>query len=243
MTARRLLCAAALWLGLFAFAPAARAGVVAGKLELPTELGPAPLLGRAFVPRLANPLAPTPGLDPVPHLVVVLVPADGAVAPKPTTITWELRGESFARPLVAARLGDTLEIRNGGRGAPRFVAHGQPQLLPKKPLNPSDRLAVTPTQAGLLDLIDQATPHLRGRALILPAGYYAYPDANRRFEFPDVPAGDYTLRVFYAPRNLAAADATPTAAGWIDRPDDKLTVGAKRTDLTLKLPPALPVKP
>jgi hypothetical protein len=148
MTARRLLCAAALWLGLFAFAPAARAGVVAGKLELPTELGPAPLLGRAFVPRLANPLAPTPGLDPVPHLVVVLVPADGAVAPKPTTITWELRGESFARPLVAARLGDTLEIRNGGRGAPRFVAHGQPQLLPKKPLNPSDRLAVTPTQAG-----------------------------------------------------------------------------------------------
>lgn len=242
MKARWPLTAVALTV-VVATAPVARAGAVAGKLELPPSLGPAPTLGRAYVPRLANPLAPTPGLDPLPYLVVVLVPADGAAPPKPATVTWELRGDSFARPVIAARLGDTIEIRNQSRATPRLVAHGQPQLLANKPLNPSDRLAVTPTAAGLLDVIDLATPHLRGRALILPGGYYAFPDASRRFEFPDVPPGDYTVRVYYAPRNLAGADDAPAAAGWIERTDDKITVGSKRTDLTLKLPPALPVKP
>ena len=178
-------------------------------------------------------------------MVVVLEPAAATppVAAKPTTVTWDLRGDSFARPLVVARLGDAIEIRNLGRSAPVLVARGQPQLLPKKPLNPTDRVACTPTAAGLLDVIDESTPHVRGRALVLERGLFAYPDAGGKFELADVPAGEWTVRVYYAPRNLARGAAAPTAAGWIVRTDDKITVGGKRTEVTVKLPPTLPVKP
>ncbi len=226
-------------------APTARAGSLAGKLELPPELGAPPVLPRGYLPRIDNPLAPVRPLDPLPAMVVVLVPANPEVvtAGKPATVVWELRGDSFARPVVTARLGDAIEIKNSGRAAPVLVAHGQPQLLPKKPLNPTDRVAFTPTAAGLVDVIDESTPHLRGRVLVLDRALAAYPDAAGKFEFPDVPAGDWTVRVFYAPRNLARAAAAPTAAGWIDRTDDKVTIGGKKAELTLKLPPALPVKP
>lgn len=223
----------------------AHAGGVAGKLELPPEVDAPPVLGKAFVARLANPLAPVQRLDPFPAMVVVLVPATGATPPptKPATVAWELRGDSFARPVVAARLGDAIEIKNAGRAAPVLVAHGQPALLPKKPLNPTDRVAFTPTAGGLVDVIDESTPHLRGRVLVLEQGLYALPDAGGKFEFVDVPPGAWTLRVYYAPRNLARGTAAPTAAGWIERTDDALTVGGKRVDVTIKLPPALPVKP
>ncbi|MBK9030204.1 MAG: hypothetical protein IPL61_02495 [Myxococcales bacterium] len=243
MHPRPPLSAAALLIASVIAAPAAGAGTVAGKVELPADLGEAPVLGRAYLPRLANPLAPARPLDPLPAMVVVLEPAGGAPAAKPTTVTWDLRGDSFARPVVAARLGDAIEIRNQGRGAPVLVARGAPQLLPKKPLNPTDRVAFTPTAAGLVDIVDEATPHLRGRAIVLERGLYAYPDAAGKFELADVPAGDWTVRVYYAPRNLARGTAAPTPAGWIERADDTITVGSKRTDVTVKLPPALPVKP
>jgi hypothetical protein len=223
----------------------AQAGGVAGKLELPPEMDAPPVLGKAFVPRLGNPLAPVQRLDPFPSMVVVLVPATDATPPaaKPATVAWELRGDSFARPVIAARLGDAIEIRNQGHAAPVLVAHGQPTLLPKKPLNPTDRVAFTPTAGGLVDVIDESTPHLRGRVLIVERGLYALPDAGGKFEFADVPPGEWTLRVYYAPRNLARGTAAPTPAGWIERTDDKLAVGSKRIDINLKLPPALPVKP
>lgn len=227
----------------------AAAGSVAGKIELPPGELETPSLGRAFLPRLENPHAPVRTVDPRPSMVVVLEPAAGVELPPPkaTTVTWELLGDSFARPLMAARLGSPVELRNSGWGAPVLIAHGQPALLAKKPFNPTDRVAIEPKQAGLIDLVDETTPHLRGRALIIDRGLFAFPDAAGRFTFDDVPAGDWTLRVYYAPPNIAMSNpkrpgATPTPAGWIDRTDDKITVGGKRVDLDPKLPPGLPVK-
>jgi hypothetical protein len=177
--------------------------------------------------------------------VVVLVPADPAlVAPASrrrspgSCAATRSRGRWWWRGWATRS-----RSSNAGRAAPVLVAHGQPQLLPKKPLNPTDRVAFTPTAAGLVDVVDESTPHLRGRALVVDHALYALPDASGKFEFADVPAGEWTVRVFYAPRNLARAAAAPTPAGWIDRTDDKVTIGAKKSELTLKLPPALPVKP
>ncbi|MEZ4404195.1 MAG: hypothetical protein R3B06_29505 [Kofleriaceae bacterium] len=241
MHARTPRVAAVSLLACAAAASVASGGTVAGKLDLPADLGAPPNLGRAFIPRLDNPLIPVRPLDPRPAMVVVLEPASGELpAGKPTTVTWDLRGESFARPVVAALVGDTIEIRNQGRGAPVLIADGAPQLLPKKPLNPTDRVAFTPTTAGLVDVVDTSTPHLRGRAVVLARGRYAYPDAGGKFEFLDVPAGQWKLRVYYAPRSLGGA-ATP--AGWITGVDEAITVGSRRADVTVKLPPALPVAP
>lgn len=225
----------------------AAGGVVAGKLERPPGgAADAPVRSRAFLPRLENPHAPVEAIDPVPAMVVVLEPAAGTELPPPkATVTYDLLGDSFARPLFAARVGQQIELRNLGRAAPIFVARGQPKLFDRKPLNPTDRQAFTPTAAGLIDLVDETTPHLRGRVLVT-AGLVAFPDAAGRFDFGEVPAGEYALRVYYAPREHATPSGTPAApvvTGWIDRPDDKLTVGGKRVDVTVKLPPALPVKP
>lgn len=223
-------------------APAAVAGSLSGKLEPPPDPGDRPTLPRGYLARIANPLAPVPPYDPVPYLVVVAVPAaSDAAAAKPATVVWDLRGDSFARPVIAARLGDAIEIRNSGRAAPVLVARGEPQLLPKKPLNPTDRVQFTPTKAGLVDVVDESTPHLRGRLLVIDRGAYAVPDASGKFEFPDLAPGDWTIRVYYAPRDVARGNAAPATAGWIQRPDDKVTIGAKKTELTIKLPAALPV--
>jgi len=209
-----------------------------------------PALGRAFLPRIENPLAPVRGVDPLPSMVVVLQPGPGVELPPPpaATVTWELRGDSFARPLMVARLGSTIELRNSGFNAPFLVAFGQPDLFEKKPINPSDRPQLKPTQGGLIDIIDQSTPYLRGRALVVDRGLFAIPDGTGKFVFDDVPAGSWTVRVFYAPPNTAMRNpgrpgATPTPAGWIDRTDEVVAVGAKRTELTVKLPAGLPVKP
>lgn len=228
----------------------AAAGTVAGKLEVPGPDLEVPSLGRAFLPRLENPHAPVKTVDPLPSMVVVLEPGAGVEVPPPraTTVTWELLGDSFARPLMAARLGSPLELRNSGRGAPVLVAVGQPALLAKKPFNPTDRVAIEPKQPGLIDLVDESTPYLRGRGLIVDKALFTYPDASGRFTFDDVPAGEWTVRVYYAPPNVAMQNprrtgAAPTPAGWIDRPDDKVVVGAKRVDVDVKLPAGLPVKP
>lgn len=224
---------------------AADAGVVAGKLERPPGTTELPARGKAFLPRLENPHAPLETVDPLPAMVVVLEPAPGTIVPptKPATVLWDLLGDSFARPLVAARLGQPIEIRNSGRASPILAAKNQPALLARKPLNPTDRVGIEPKDVGLIDLADETTPHVRGRMLVVGAtSLVALPDAAGRFEFPDVPAGEWTLRVYYAPRE-PAPPAPPIPTGWIDRTDDKLTVGAKRLDVAVKLPPALPVKP
>jgi hypothetical protein len=251
MQARMALATAGLSFAALAAATSlAAAGSVAGKIELPPGDLELPSLGRAFLPRLENPHAPRRMVDPLPSMVVVLEPAAGVEVPPPkaTTVTWELLGDSFARPLMAARLGSPIELRNSGPSAPVIVVVGQPALLAKKPLNPTDRVAIEPKQAGLIDLVDETTPYLRGRALVVDKALFAFPDAAGKFTFDDVPAGDWTVRVYYAPRNVAMSNpkrpgATPTPAGWIDRTDDKITVGAKRVDVPVKLPPALPVKP
>jgi hypothetical protein len=223
-------------------APIASAGTVAGKLELPPSLADLPILGRGFLPRLDNPHLPVRTIDPRPAMVVVLE-SSAAVAVKPATVPWDLLGDSFARPVLAAHVGDAIEIRNQGHSAPILVATGQPALLPKKPLNPTDRVAFSPTGAGLIEIVDESTPHLRGRVLMLERGRFAYVDSSGRFEFPDVEPGDWTVRVYYAPRNLAGPGQPATTAGWIDRVDDSITVGSKKSELVVKLPPALPVKP
>ncbi len=251
MQARLALATAGLTFAALAAAPSiAVAGSVAGSIELPPGDAAFPSLGRAFLPRLENPHAPLRTVDPRPSMVVVLEPAAGLELPPPktTTVTWELLGDSFARPLMVARLGSPIELRNSGRGAPVLIAHGQPTLLAKKPLNPTDRVALEPKQAGLIDLVDETTPHLRGRGLIVDRALFAIPDAAGRFTVDDVPNGDWTVRVYYAPPNVAMSSprrpgAAPTPAGWIDRVDDKITVAGKRADVVVKLPPGLPVKP
>lgn len=214
--------------------PAAKAGPIEGKLVLPPGGVPRPpVRSRGFLDPVDNPHLPVRTPDPFPSMAVVL---EGAEAPAPAAVPpvqvpWDLLGDSFARPLIAVRVGTEIRITNRGHGTPILTATGQPALIAKKPLNPSGEITFNVgTTPGVIEIVDETTPHLRGRVLVTASSHVAQPDGAGKFAFAEVPPGAWTLRVFYG-------------TGWIDRPDDKLTVEAKRpTTVNPALPPGLPVK-
>jgi hypothetical protein len=219
-------------LAFLAVAVPAEAGPVEGKVVLPpTGVPRPPVRAKGFLDPVENPHLPVKAPDPMPHMIVVL---DGATpappAPAGTQVTWDLAGDSFSRPVIAVRAGTELKVRNVGRGTPILTAVGQPALIEKKPLNPTGELTFNVgAEPRVLEIVDETTPHLRGRVVVTTTAQIAQPDAAGKFTFADVPNGAYTVRVFYA-------------TGWIDRPDDKLTVDAKRQTINPALPPGLPVK-
>lgn len=219
-------------LALLAVAGPAEAGPVEGKLVLPPGGVPrAPARSRGFLDAVENPHLPVKAPDPMPQMAVVLEGgADAPPATPATQVTWDLLGDSFARPLVVVRIGSEIKIRNLGRGTPILTAVGQPALIEKKPLNPTGEITFNVgTTPGLLEIADEKSPHLRGRVLVTKATQFALPDATGKFAFADVPNGAWVVRVFYG-------------TGWIDRTDDKLTVAAGKQTVNPALPPGLPVK-
>lgn len=225
----RSLCAVAV----LAMAAPAAAGTVSGKLELPPGAPDRPpVRGKAFVDRTPNPLAPVRQVNPLPAIIISLEPAPTTqfAPPPPAAVNWDLLGESFARPVLPVRIGGEVRIRNKGRSSPVLVAAGKPTLLIKKPLNPTAEITFIPgTEPGPIEIIDEASPHLKGRIVVMGSPFFATPNAKGEWEIPNVPEGDWVVKVWYD-------------TGWLDRPDDKITVGEKRTELTLKLPAKWPVK-
>ncbi len=225
----RSLCAAAV----LAMAVPAAAGPVSGKLDLPPGAPDrAPVRGRAFVDRTPNPLAPVRAVDPLPSIIVALEPAPTTQfpPPPPAAVIWDLLGESFARPVLPVRVGGEVLIRNKGRSSPVLVATGKPDLLVKKPLNPTaEVLFIAGKEPGAVELLDASAPHLRGRIVVLASPFFAVPNAKGEFELANVPPGEWLVKVWYD-------------TGWLDRPDDRITVGEKRVELNLKLPAKWPLK-
>ncbi|MBE7454876.1 MAG: hypothetical protein HS111_40200 [Kofleriaceae bacterium] len=227
----RSLCVAAV----LAMAAPAAAGTVSGKLELPP--GPPerpPVRGKAFVDRTPNPLTPVRPVDPLPSIIIALEPAPTTqyTPPPPAAVIWDLLGESFTRPVFPVRVGGEVLIRNKGRSSPVLVAAGQPQLLVRKPLNPTAELLFIPgTAPGPVEIVDETSPHLRGRLVVMPSPFFAVPNARGEFEVPAVPPGEWVIKVWYD-------------TGWLDRPDERITVpaGDKKTEVTLKLPARWPIK-
>ncbi len=205
----------------------ATAGVVTGKLDLPEP----PASGgstRGYLAPLENPILPVQKLDPRPRLVVVLV-GGPTTAPPPSQLVWDLVGDSFARPVLPVRLGAEVLIKNKSPRAVALVARESPDLVPKGTINPSASKTFKPAAAGLLTITDPTLPHLIGRLVVLESPYFAVPDGAGRFEIKDVPAGEWTVRVWYLD-------------GWIVRPDDKISVGSSKVEVNPKVPATYPRK-
>ncbi len=210
----------------------AEAGPVDGKLVLqPGGVPRPPPRTRGFLEPIDNPHLPIKEHDPLPAMVVVLEGPAKASGGAPALATWDLLGDSFSRPVIAVPVGGELRIRNLGRGTPILTAVGQPDLIARKPLNPTGEITFkVGAEPRVIEIVDETAPHLRGRVVVLASPWIALPDAAGKFAFPDVPAGTWTLRVFYG-------------TGWIDRPDDKLTVETRRLTINPTLPRGLAIKP
>jgi hypothetical protein len=102
-----------------------QAGTVVGRLELPASPERGPVVAKGFLDRTENPFAEIRKLNIAPYFVVALEgPARSDSAP--ADVTWDLVGESFARPVIAVPVGAEVVIKNVSKIARTLVADEDP---------------------------------------------------------------------------------------------------------------------
>jgi hypothetical protein len=223
--------------GIAAFAGISQAGTVTGRLELPPAPERGPVVAKGFLDRTENPLADVKKVNIAPYFVVAL---EGEAKPEsaPAEVTWELVGESFARPVIAVPVGAQVVIKNTTKISRTLGAAEDPKLL-AGPLTPTGTKTFRATKPAIYTIGDAAAPHLKGKIVVVPTLHVAHLDDAGRFEMADVPDGNYQLRVFYYD---PSGEARGGKSGWLPFTSD-VTVSSKiKTEVSGKLP-ALPAAP
>jgi hypothetical protein len=215
---------------------ASAAGTVAGKLELPPAPERGPVIAKGFVDRVENPLADIKKVNLAPYFIVALESEQKAGA-APGDVTWDLVGESFARPVIGVPVGAEVVIKNSTKNARTIGAVEDPKLI-VGPLNPTGTKSFRATQPAIYTITDKDAPHLKGKIVVVATSHVASVDDSGRFEMTDVPDGNYKLRIFYY---NPAAEARGQKSDWLAITTD-VTVAAKgkvnRTEVNAKVPAA-----
>lgn len=199
----------------------AHAGTLVGKLDLP-QTPASPQVTKGFLDRSENPFAPVRSIDTARQVVVVVEGDEKPVSPP--QVMWDLVGESFARPVIAAPAGAEVVIRNTSKVPRTLVVKENPKLLDPGPLNPTATKSFHATDVGkAFTVSDKDAPHLVGRLVVVNTQFIAYPDESGHFQIDNIPAGAYKVKIWYRDN-------------WLQRPDDDVTVSAKgKTELNPKI--------
>jgi hypothetical protein len=222
------------------FAGPSWAGTVVGKLELPPAPERPPVLAKGFLDRTENPLADIKKVNLAPYFVVALE-GEGGARPDtaPAEVSWELVGESFARPVIAVPVGAQVVIKNTTKISRTISAVEDPKLVAAGPLTPNGTKSFRATQAAVYTIGDAGASHLRGKVVVVASAHVASLDDTGRFEMAEVPEGNYKLRVFYYDADGEARGGT---SAWLPFTTDVAVPSkakATRTEVNAKLP-ALP---
>jgi hypothetical protein len=201
----------------------ASAGTLVGKVELPSNLPVRPKPAEpGFVERYENPVTPVRPLDVTQRMVIVVEGDEKPAAPP--RVQWNLVGESFAHPVIAAAAGAEVTIINQSKTARTLVAKEDPKLIEPGPINPSGPKTLHPNEAGkVYTIVDKDAPYLVGRLVVVNTQYIAYPDESGHFEIENIPPGSYKLKIWFD-------------TGWINRPAEDVNISVKgKTDINPKL--------
>lgn len=221
---RCVLVAAVVAAGLLSGAPV-RAGTVTGRLELPPAEKREPSAARGYLDPSDNAILPVQLYNPTPQMVVILEPPSPIEVQAPPQAVYDLKGESFARPVIAVMKGQEVLIKNAGLVPRSLQAKEDPALVPKGTLNVTGSKSFRIAEAGkLYTLIDPAAPHLVGRVISVTTPYRAYPDREGRFTFEDVAEGSYKLRVFFLDRWLSAETSVVVPASSRAKVETRLSI-------------------
>ncbi len=182
-------------------AAAAPAGTVQGVVIPPPTVEAPPPAHLGFLPPIENPIVELRQYDPLPECVVFLEGgpvAPDAATPQRTAITWQLESNSFNPDVFPVVAGSSVKIANVGRETHLLLAPGHDDLLPKDPIGPgSERTIAIPGQGEAVRIVSRTSPHLEARVVPLPTRYFSRLDRNGRFKIDNVPAGRWTLRIWY----------------------------------------------
>jgi len=211
----------------------AGAGTVAGKLELPPAPERGPVVAKGFLDRSENPLAEIKKLNLAPYYVVALE-GEGKSSVAPAEVTWDLVGESFARPVIAVPVGAEVVIRNQTKVS-RTIGAAEDRKLIVGPLNPKGSKSFRATEPAIYTVGDGDAPHLRGKIVVVATPYVGSLDDSGRFELTNVADGTYRLRVFYY---NPSAEARGGKSDWVFTADVTVATRgrASRVEVNGKLP-------
>lgn len=212
---------------------AAHAGTVAGTIQFePNRLPKPPERNQGFLPRIENPLRPVKRFDPLPWFVVVLEagPVSDAPPPAEQAVVYELIGASFAAPILPVLVGAQVELKNRSYDTPTLSTPDAPGVLDSVELKPRAVHAFRVAEPHKpLVIRAEGSPHLQGRVVAFPQPYFARVDERGSFEIDGVPPGEWTARIWYRD-------------GWLEDVAQRITVGPKRSVVTIQVSPVLKVK-
>jgi hypothetical protein len=184
---------------------AATAGTVTGRVEMPPAEKREPSAIRGYLEPVDNAILPVQSFNPAPFMLVALEAQQPIDVVAPPQASYELRGESFTRPVLGVVKGQEVVIRNSSLGPRSLVVQEDPTLIPKGTLNVTGTKSFRITEAGkIYTIVDPSIPYLRGCIVSVSSPYHATLDREGRFSFDDVPAGTYKARVFYLDHWLRA---------------------------------------
>lgn len=181
--------------------------------------------------RLGLPAAPA-----VPTPIVVL---EGAAAPVPPASTAEivLSGFEFQPAFLVVTTGSGLVVRNRDPREYSCAASGATSFRIEK-LSPGASAEQPLATEGTFELRCQGYPFIRAVVLVLPKALWTALDAEGKFQFPNVPAGEYRARAFHQGAWHFESPVTVPAQGTI-----QLALGKAPADRPDKSPGETPPPP
>jgi plastocyanin len=195
-------------------------GRVAGRVTLTTRVRGTPLPSAVYPSRTVMRRE-----DAVPEIRNVVVYVRGAPyrGPLPARhVTMRQENETFVPRVLAITRGTTVEFSNDDpffhnvfslSGAATFNLGRYPSGQSRE---------VTFNKPGVVKVFCQIHSHMTATILVLDHPYFGVPDADGRFDLPNIPAGDYTL------------------VGWHERVGERTVAlhvrGGQTASVDLKLP-------
>jgi hypothetical protein len=171
------------------------AGTLVGRVELPPAPERPPVAVKGFLDRAENPLANIrqPAVAP---FIIVALEGEPKPASDPPQVKWDLAGDSFSPPVIAAQVNANVVITNLSRAPRTLVAAEDPKLIPPGPVNPTGPKSFRVTDAKVYTIGDKDAAHLKGRLVVVNTPYVTTVDNTGKFQF-EAPPGSYKLHVFY----------------------------------------------
>ncbi len=137
-----------------------------------------------------------PLVDPRQKMVVAL---EGAGLPKDVHIKPEIHMSDmrFWPPVLPVRRKTTVSFINDDKVQHKVASDGEETTVPEMPLPPGTKGRHSFTNLGTYMVTCKEVPHMKATVIVLDQPQFARVDMSGVFFFPEVPDGEYTLKVWY----------------------------------------------